>query len=153
MAITLTYAALLLAVTLDHGVKMLVRRGLKRSLAIALVSVSLAGVLTGLGFTLIPPAISQGKTLVAQAPILIHTARASRLFDRLDARFHLADHILDLLQVSRSAGAPRFQCGHFLFQHDDLIAGRGMGRGGHFFLLSLKKQTRGTSKVSPVPRH
>jgi putative heme transporter len=50
VAITLTYAALLLAVTLDHGVKMLVRRGLKRSLAIALVSVSLAGLLTGLGF-------------------------------------------------------------------------------------------------------
>ena len=93
VAITLTYAALLLAVTMDHGVKMLVRRGLKRSLAIGLVSVSLAGLLIGLGFTLIPPAISQGKTLVAQAPILIHTARASRLFGRLDARFHLADHI------------------------------------------------------------
>ena len=37
VAITLTYAALLLAVTLDHGVQMLVRRGLKRSLAIALI--------------------------------------------------------------------------------------------------------------------
>lgn len=96
VAITLTYAALLLAVTLDHVVKMLVRRGLKRSLAIALVSVSLVGLLTGLGFTLIPPAISQGKTLVRQAPGFIHTARASRLFGRLDTRFHLADHIQKL---------------------------------------------------------
>ena len=96
VAIALTYAALLLAVTLDHGVKMLVQRGLKRSLAIALVSVSLAGLLTGLAFTLIPPAVSQGKTLVRQAPAFIHTARASRLFGRLDARFHLADHIQKL---------------------------------------------------------
>lgn len=93
VAITLTYAALLLAVTLDHGVRMLVRRGLKRSLAIALVSISLAGLLTGLGFTLIPPAISQATTLVRQAPAFIHNARASRLFGRLDSRFHLADHI------------------------------------------------------------
>ena len=96
VAITLTYAALLLAVTLDHGVKMLVRRGLKRSLAIALVSVSLAGLLVGLGFTLIPPAVSQGRTLVQLAPAYIHNARGSRLFDRLDARFHLADHIRKL---------------------------------------------------------
>ena len=93
VAIALTYAALLLAVTLDHGVKILVRRGLKRSLAIALVSVSLAGLLTGLAFTLIPPAVSQATTLVQQTPGFIRTARASRLFDRLDARFHLDDHI------------------------------------------------------------
>jgi hypothetical protein len=57
------------------------------------VSVSLAGLLTGLGFTLIPPAISQGKTLVQQAPGFIHNARSSHLFGRLDARFHLAEHI------------------------------------------------------------
>ena len=93
VAITLTYVALLLAVTLDHGVKMLVRRGLKRSLAIAVVSILLAGLLTGLAFTLIPPAVSQGQTLVEQAPAYIHSARGSHLFGRLDARFHLADHI------------------------------------------------------------
>jgi predicted PurR-regulated permease PerM len=93
VALTLTYAALLLAVTLDHGVKMLVRRGLKRSLAIALVSVLLAGFLTGLGFTLIPPAVSQGQTLIREAPAFIHTARASHRFGRLDARFHLTAHI------------------------------------------------------------
>jgi len=98
VAITLTYAALLLAVTLDHGVQMLVRRGLKRSLAIALVSVSLAGLLIGLGFTLIPPAVSQGKALVALAPAFIHNARSSHLFGRLDAHFHLADHIAKLEQ-------------------------------------------------------
>jgi predicted PurR-regulated permease PerM len=93
VAITLSYAALLLAVTLDHGVKMLVRRGLKRSLSIAVVSILLAGLLTGLGLTLIPPAFSQGRTLVQQAPAFIHSARGSRLFGRLNARFHLADHI------------------------------------------------------------
>jgi predicted PurR-regulated permease PerM len=93
VAITLTYAAVLAAVTLDHGVRMLIRRGLRRSIAIAVVSVSLAGLLVGVGFTLIPPAVSQGRTLLAQAPAFIHSARSSRLFDRLDARFHLADHI------------------------------------------------------------
>jgi len=96
VAITLTYTALLLAVTLDHVVKRLMHLGLKRSLAIAVVSVSLAGLLVGLGFTLIPPAVFQCKTLVAQAPAYIHSARGSRLFDRLNTRFHLADHIQKL---------------------------------------------------------
>jgi predicted PurR-regulated permease PerM len=75
VAIALTYAAVLLAVTLDHGVQMLIRRGLKRSIAIAVVSVSLAGLLVGIGFTLIPPAVSQGRTLIEQAPAFIRNAR------------------------------------------------------------------------------
>jgi predicted PurR-regulated permease PerM len=93
VALSLTYAALLLSVTLNHGVRMLVRRGLRRSLAVALVSVLLAGFLTGLGFALIPPAVSQGQTLIQQAPAYIRSARASHRFGRLDARFHLTDQI------------------------------------------------------------
>ena len=37
-------------------------------------------------------------------------------------QFHLADHVVDLLQVGFGAGAPGFQRGHFFFQHDDFIA-------------------------------
>lgn len=96
VAIALTYAAVLLAVTLDHGVKMLVRRRLKRPVAIAVVSVSLAGLLVGIGFTLIPPAVSQGRTLIEQVPAFIRNTQGSRLFDRLDSRFHLADYLQKL---------------------------------------------------------
>ena len=93
VAISLTVAALLAAVALDHGVQILVRRGVGRSLSIAMVTLGLLGLLVGLGFTLIPPGGDQGKALIQQAPTIMRTARGSRLFHRLDGQFHLADRI------------------------------------------------------------
>jgi predicted PurR-regulated permease PerM len=93
LAVALTGAALLIAVSLDHLVRMLERRRVKRPLAIALVMVGVLGLLVGFGFTLIPPAIDQGKQLVKDAPGFIHTARGSRLFHELDLRFHIADRV------------------------------------------------------------
>jgi predicted PurR-regulated permease PerM len=93
LAITLSCSALLLAVALDHGVQMLVRRGLRRSLAIGAVSLALVVTLVGLGLTLIPPAVTQGRSLVEHGPEYVRTARESHLFQRLDQRFHLGDRI------------------------------------------------------------
>jgi predicted PurR-regulated permease PerM len=91
VAIALTSAALLTAVALDHGVALLERHGCRRGLAIALVTLAGLGLVVGLAFTLIPPAVDQGKSLVQQAPSLVRTARHSRLFVRLDHQFHIAD--------------------------------------------------------------
>jgi predicted PurR-regulated permease PerM len=93
VALTLTCAAVLLAVALDHGVQFLVRRRMNRQLAIAVITVGMLGVIVGLAFTLIPPAIEQGKELIQQAPGLLRSARGSRLFARLDNYFHLAHRI------------------------------------------------------------
>ena len=91
VAVTLTGAALLIAVALDHPVRMLVRRGVKRPLAIAIVTFAGLGLIVGFGFTLIPPAIEQGKQLMHDAPGFIRSARGSVLFRTLDARFHLGE--------------------------------------------------------------
>jgi putative heme transporter len=96
LALTLTGSALMLAVALEHGVALLTRRGLNRPTAISAVTVSLVGLLTGLGFTLIPPAIQQFKALVDQAPGFVRTARGTRLFLSLDERFALAYRIQQL---------------------------------------------------------
>jgi predicted PurR-regulated permease PerM len=93
VAIALTGAAILFAVALDHGVAWLVRRRLRRDLAIAVVALAALGLVVGLAFTLIPPAVDQGKALVQQAPSLVRTARQSRLFVRLDQQYHLAKRI------------------------------------------------------------
>ena len=79
VAITLTSTAVLMAVALDHAVQWLVRRRFPRSLAIGVVTFAVLGLLTGFGFTLIPPAVDQGKALVQQAPAFIHTARQSQI--------------------------------------------------------------------------
>jgi predicted PurR-regulated permease PerM len=93
VAIALTGSAILLAVALEHAVQMLVKRRVRRWLAIAIVSVLVLGLLVGLAFTLIPPAVSQGRALIEQAPEFIRKARASMLFQQLDHRFHLAARI------------------------------------------------------------
>jgi predicted PurR-regulated permease PerM len=93
VAITLTGTALLIAVSLDHVVQALQRRGVVRPLAIGIVILGMLGVVVGFGFTLIPPAIDQGKQLIKDAPGFLHTMRESSLFGRLDARFHLSEHL------------------------------------------------------------
>ena len=93
VAITLTSTALLLAVALEHAVQFLVRRRVPASGRSPSSPSSGLGLIVGLGFTLIPPAVDQGKAMVHQAPSFIATARHSRLFLRLDSQFHIADRI------------------------------------------------------------
>ncbi len=93
LSVTLIGAAVMLAVALDHPVVMLQNRGVNRSLAIAIISISLLGLVVALGFTLIPPAIDQGRQLMHDAPSFLRQARGSSLFRRLDMRFHLAARV------------------------------------------------------------
>ncbi|HEY7373401.1 MAG TPA: AI-2E family transporter [Polyangia bacterium] len=95
LAVALTGAALLLAVALDHPVRLLERRGVKRPLAIAIVTLVGLGLMVAFGFTLIPPAIDQGRQLIHDAPQFVRSARGSALFRTLDARFHLGDYLVD----------------------------------------------------------
>jgi putative heme transporter len=93
LAIALTGAALLIAIALDHPVRLLERRGVKRPLAIAIVTFVGLALMVAFGFTLIPPAIEQGKQLVHDAPRFVRSARGSALFRTLDARFHLGEYL------------------------------------------------------------
>jgi predicted PurR-regulated permease PerM len=93
VAVTLIGAALLIAISLEHLVRILVRRGLGREISITLVIMAVAGVLVGFGFTLIPPAIEQGKQFIRDLPGFLRHMRESALFARLDLRFHLAEQL------------------------------------------------------------
>ena len=95
VALTLTVAAMMIAVALNHGVVALGRFGrIRRPFAIAVVVVVALGLLVGLGFTVIPPAVGQGKSLVVRLPDILHTARQTRFFHLLDDRWHIADQLL-----------------------------------------------------------
>jgi predicted PurR-regulated permease PerM len=95
VAIALVGAALTIAVALDRGVRLFEQRGFRRSHAIAVVTLAVLGLVLAFGFTLIPPAIDQGREFVRNAPALIRNARSSGLFRTLDERFHIAQHLLD----------------------------------------------------------
>jgi predicted PurR-regulated permease PerM len=112
VALALAGTAAMIAISLEHAVKMLQRRGLNRSLSIAGVMLAGFAVAVGFGFTLIPPAVKQGQELVHNAPRLVRATRESGAFRSLDARFHIAERVQALEQqlpekIQRSA-APIF---------------------------------------------
>jgi predicted PurR-regulated permease PerM len=98
VAIALVGAALMIAIALDHLVRMLEKRGVGRPVAITIVTLALLGAVVGFGFTLIPPAIDQGRELIRNAPRFVRTGLGSGLFRALDARFHFARHLVDIEQ-------------------------------------------------------
>lgn len=110
VAVTLTSTSLLLAIALDHVVGMLTRRRVSRGLAIAVVMLALLGLQTGLGFTIIPPAINQGKALARSAPGYVRSLRQNRVFQAADKRFDLSSKIPSFEQkvpdVLEGAAAP-----------------------------------------------
>src|SRR3954462_72630 len=70
VSLTLALGAAMLAVAMNHAVEALTRGGVRRAFAAPVVILALLGLGTGLGLMLIPPAISQGKAFIAQAPAL-----------------------------------------------------------------------------------
>lgn len=93
VALILTGIAALLAIALNHLVAVLMRVRLKRGLAIALVLAVLLSAATTLALLVIPSALTQGQSLVEQAPALIDQILASSFFHRMDARFHILEHL------------------------------------------------------------
>ena len=96
LAITLTIMSALLAVALDHVVSYLERLGVRRMLAIVVVTVLGLALLAAFGFTVIPAAISQGKALAEEAPQLLRDAQATRLFRSVDAQLQIAERLEEL---------------------------------------------------------
>ena len=98
VALTITVSALMIAVALNHGVALLMRRGVPRFWAIALVTLAGLIVLAGVALTIIPPAVGQGKALIGRLPEILRAARATRFFQVLDDRLHIATRFLSFEQ-------------------------------------------------------
>ncbi len=93
VALTLALGSSMAAVAMDHPVEALMRRGLRRSWAIAAVMGVVTALLVGLGLLLVPPIVSQGKALVAEMPALWQKLQHSPWFVRLDARLHVQEQL------------------------------------------------------------
>jgi putative heme transporter len=93
VALTLALGSSMAAVAMDHPVEALMRRGLRRSWAIAAVMGVVTALLVGLGLLLVPPIVSQGKALVAEMPALWQKLQHSPWFVSLDARLHVQEQL------------------------------------------------------------
>jgi predicted PurR-regulated permease PerM len=98
VAVILSLTAALLSVALNHVVDYLQKHGVRRSLGIAAVMLAVVLIFAGFGLLLIPPAVSQVKGLVEQAPKIIEKLRQTDLYSTLNARFQLDEQLLGLWQ-------------------------------------------------------
>jgi len=99
LALTLSIGAALIATALNHLVEKVEKLGVGRPLAIAIVVVTLLVVLVGIGLMVIPTAIDQGQSLVRQAPQMIFRVRQTYLYESLNTRFHLDEHLSGVWEV------------------------------------------------------
>jgi predicted PurR-regulated permease PerM len=92
--------AAFVAISLDPPVRWLIRHGIKRSRAVAIVLVLVLGVTAGLLMLFIPPLIQQGGKLTTSFPdYLNHLRSSSPGLRNLENRFHLQGAIDDLTRT------------------------------------------------------
>jgi predicted PurR-regulated permease PerM len=100
VAFTLTIAAMMLAVALDHVVRLMETRGMRRGRAIAVTSLALVLLIVGLMLVVVPAAVRQLREFIANAPGLLDSLRHSPSFEIWNQHFGLEERIKDALSVA-----------------------------------------------------
>ena len=91
--VTILVISFFMTLTLNPVVETLTRRGVRRGGAVAIVFAGLVVVFALLGIVVVPPVITQGGQLVAQAPDWLDQVLKSRLVHNLDQHYGLVEKI------------------------------------------------------------
>jgi predicted PurR-regulated permease PerM len=84
-----------LAVGLNPGVEWLMNRGLRRSLAVAVVFVGVISFFVGFGFAVVPPLVTQTRELVESLPALLDELQRSATIRQLDEQYDVIGRAQD----------------------------------------------------------
>lgn len=96
--LVLVLIALFVAVSLDPAVRWLVARGARRSWAIAIVVVALVALLGVFIWSIVPPVISQGGSLLADLPAYLQRlSTQSEAIRAITDQYHLTDQLTSLV--------------------------------------------------------
>src|SRR6185437_1993805 len=88
--------AMFIAVSLDPAVRLLIRRGVKRSLAVGIIFVITLAILVGFVWSLVPPLVRQATDLVANVPDYVKTLSAeSKTYRDIANRYGLTQKITE----------------------------------------------------------
>lgn len=92
--ILLVLIAAFVAIGLDPAVRFLVRRGLRRSFAVAVIVVVFLGAVAAFVAAAIPPLVRQGTQLSDKTPSYLQQLNDKHSFlGRLNLQYHVADHL------------------------------------------------------------
>ncbi len=97
LALTLTIAAMMVAIALDHVVRRMEARGIRRGWAIALTTLAVVLLLTGLVLIVVPTAVHQLREFISSTPRILANLRDSARFQALNERFGIEDRLKDAL--------------------------------------------------------
>ena len=90
--------ALFIAISLEPAVRMLTRRGMRRGLAVMVIFLLAAGLVTAFLYSVIPAMVHQFQALVHDFPGYVANLQGrSARFHELTDRFHLTGKVQDLL--------------------------------------------------------
>jgi predicted PurR-regulated permease PerM len=102
--ITLLVVALFITLALNPLVEYLVRRGVRRSLAVATVFAGLVVVFVSLGLIVVPPVVQQAGLLADTAPRYLENLLNNRVIRDLDTHYHVAEKLQAELQARITDG-------------------------------------------------
>jgi predicted PurR-regulated permease PerM len=111
VALTLTVAAMMAAIALDHVVRRMEMRGLRRGSAIALTTLSVALLIIGLMLVVVPVAIRQLQELIVATPRILDSLRCASWFAFWNERFGVEERLKDGFS---GAFGPRDAANHIL---------------------------------------
>ncbi|HUM11988.1 MAG TPA: AI-2E family transporter [Myxococcaceae bacterium] len=97
LALTLTVAAMMVAIALDHVVRRMEARGIRRGWAIALTTLAVVLLLIGLMLIVVPTAAHQLRDFIASMPRILGDLRQSPRFQSLNARFEIEERLKEAL--------------------------------------------------------
>ena len=102
--ITLLVVALFITLALNPLVEYLVRRDVRRSLAVATVFAGLVVVFVSLGLIVVPPVVQQAGLLADSAPSYLENLLNNRVIRDLDTHYHVAEKLQAELQARITDG-------------------------------------------------
>jgi putative heme transporter len=95
VALILAVSAMMMAIALDHVVRGMEMRGLRRGWAIALTTLAVALLIIGLVLIVVPAAVRQLQQLVGAAPRILDSLRHSSWFASWNESFGLEERLKD----------------------------------------------------------
>ena len=103
--LVLIFIALFLAIGLNPAVNRLRRWGLPRGAAVAIVALSVVGLLVGGLVALIPPLVTQTTALINNAPEVIDSLRRSETVNELVQRYDIATKVQNAVNAGTVGNA------------------------------------------------
>ncbi len=97
--LVLVLIAVFIAVSLDPAVRLLTRRGMRRSFAVAIIGLLVVVAFTGFAWSVVPPLVGQGGRLVNDLPGYLHQLEEkSQALRELGRQFKLTDRLAEFVR-------------------------------------------------------